>query len=666
MRFQSVLVANRGEIACRIIKTVKTMGLKSIAVYSTADAEAPHVNLADNAVCIGDPPVNESYLDGNKIIQAALETGAESIHPGYGFLSENAKFADEVAKNNLIFIGPPGDAISIMGNKAEAKRMMQSASVPCVPGYLGNDQSLDAFVDAAQQIGFPIMVKAAAGGGGRGMRLVESKSDLEDAISLAAGEAENAFGSGELILEKAILRPRHVEFQVFADQHGSYVHLGERDCSIQRRHQKIIEEAPCPIMTADLRKQMGEAAVAAAKSVDYVGAGTVEFLLDEDRNFYFLEMNTRLQVEHPVTELITGLDMVSLQLSIAQGNPIPFAQEDVSITGHAIEVRLYAEDPASDFLPSTGTIELWKPPRGEGIRIDGGIATGQTVSPFYDPMLAKVIAHGATRDVARSRLIKALEAMILFGPKTNGGFLIDALSTDTFGKAAATTDFMAANYSQGVSSDEPEPDVYAIAAALFMRHEQISLCHKSTLGSLELLGWTSGLPLYKPLTLVWEENAVELRVTISGNTYQTQMIEKNTGSPSDCVTLKIEDVSENFARVRVGETLIPIGYLVGPKSDIWINKFGISYRFEAPNSKGKKDSGLAGNAITAPMPGSVVHVPVEQGQKLAAGDTLLVIEAMKMQHPVKVPRDAVVKTVFVKPGDQVRSGDMLIELEEEG
>ncbi len=363
-RFSSILIANRGEIACRVIRSARTLGLRTIAVYSEADRGAPHVALADEAVLIGAGPVGESYLRPEKIIEAARLSGAEAIHPGYGFLSENAGFAQAVAAAGLVFIGPPVEAIRVMGDKAGAKRAMIAAGVPCVPGYEGLDQSDATFIAEADRIGFPVMVKASAGGGGRGMRLVEEPAELADALTRARAEALSAFGSGDLILEKAVRRPRHVEIQVFADAHGHVIHLGERDCSVQRRHQKVVEEAPSPVVSPELRARMGKAAVEAARAVDYRGAGTVEFLLDECGEFYFLEMNTRLQVEHPVTEMVTGLDLVAMQIAVAQGEPLPLTQDDLRLDGHAIEVRLYAEDPAAGFLPVTGDIALWEPASG--------------------------------------------------------------------------------------------------------------------------------------------------------------------------------------------------------------------------------------------------------------------------------------------------------------
>ncbi|HSS82544.1 MAG TPA: biotin carboxylase N-terminal domain-containing protein, partial [Reyranella sp.] len=419
MTFSKILVANRGEIAWRVMRTARAMGYRTVAAYSDADKDAPHVCFADEAVRIGPPPVGESYLSIDRILEAAHKSGVDAIHPGYGFLSENEAFATACENAGLVFIGPPPAAIAAMGNKAAAKRRMIDAGVPCVPGYQGPDQSDANLAKEARKIGLPAMVKAAAGGGGRGMRLVERDADLLEAIRTARAEAESAFGSGELILEKAVVDARHVEIQVFADAHGNAIHLGERDCSVQRRHQKVIEEAPSPAVNADLRNRMGAAAVAAARTIGYRSAGTVEFLLGADGAFYFLEMNTRLQVEHPVTEAITGQDLVAWQLKVAAGEKLPLTQEQVRFSGHAIEVRLYAEDAYAGFLPQTGRIDVWRPATGPGIRVDHGMKDGLAISPFYDPMIAKVIAHGANREEARTRLVQALRDTVVLGPITN-------------------------------------------------------------------------------------------------------------------------------------------------------------------------------------------------------------------------------------------------------
>ena len=385
---KKILIANRGEIAVRVIRTARSLGYRTVAVYSEADAGALHVDVADEAVCIGAAPVGDSYLRSDKILQAAQLTSADDVHPGYGFLSENAGFAEACAEAGLVFIGPDAEAINLMGSKRLSKVAMIEAGVPCIPGYQDAEQSDDVLLKEAERIGFPLMIKASAGGGGRGMRLAHDASELPEQIRTARSEAESAFGSGELILERAVLQPRHIEIQVFADRHGNAVYLGERDCSIQRRHQKVVEEAPSPFVDPDLRQRMGEAAVNAAKACNYCGAGTVEFLVDEDKNFYFLEMNTRLQVEHPVTELITGQDLVAWQLKVASGEKLPLSQDEITLTGHAVEVRLYAEDPRNNFMPQTGRVEYWHYPEREGFRMDHGIQCGQLVSPHYDPMLA--------------------------------------------------------------------------------------------------------------------------------------------------------------------------------------------------------------------------------------------------------------------------------------
>ncbi|WP_372868117.1 acetyl/propionyl/methylcrotonyl-CoA carboxylase subunit alpha, partial [Pseudomonas sp.] len=425
--FNKILIANRGEIACRVMRTAKDLGYRTVAVYSEADADSRHVQEADQALCIGPAQVNRSYLQIDAIIAAALKTGADAIHPGYGFLSENADFARACEAAGIVFIGPSVEAIHLMGSKRLSKLAMLEAGVPCIPGYEGAEQDDQTLSRAAGHIGFPLMIKASAGGGGRGMRLVHEACELLAQIRTARSEAQNAFGCGELILERAVIQPRHVEIQVFGDAHGNIVYLGERDCSVQRRHQKVVEEAPCPLMTPELRQAMGEAAVKAAASVDYVGAGTVEFLLDRSGEFFFLEMNTRLQVEHPVTELVTGQDLVAWQIRVAAGQPLPLKQEDICLAGHAMEVRLYAEDTSRNFLPQTGQVLRWEPSLRDGIRIDHGLLEGQTISPVYDPMLAKVIAYGATRDEARRKLLRAVEDCVLLGVNGNQRFLANLL-----------------------------------------------------------------------------------------------------------------------------------------------------------------------------------------------------------------------------------------------
>ncbi|TNE38214.1 MAG: acetyl-CoA carboxylase biotin carboxylase subunit [Alphaproteobacteria bacterium] len=444
--FSKILIANRGEIACRVIKTAKRLSIKTVAVYSEADAAARHATMADEAVLIGPPSALESYLSIPNIIAAAKKTDADAIHPGYGFLSENADFARACEEAGITFIGPAADVIHLMGNKAAAKRYMTAAGVPCIPGYEGADQSDETLAGEAQKIGFPLMVKAAAGGGGRGMRLVEQEKKLLKSLATARSEAERSFGSGELILEKAILNPRHIEIQVFGDGRGRAVHLYERDCSIQRRHQKVIEEAPSPAVSPDLRERMGRVAAEATAAINYAGAGTFEFLLDDAGNFYFLEMNTRLQVEHPVTEIITDLDLVEWQIRIAAGEDLPLKQADIPLNNHAIEARLYAEDPYKGFLPKPGILTRWQAPEGPGMRTDHGLLDGVEVTPWYDAMIAKVIGHGKNREEARQNLIKALEQTVDEGLVTNRRFLIHCLEHPEFEKGAATTGFIEAHF----------------------------------------------------------------------------------------------------------------------------------------------------------------------------------------------------------------------------
>ncbi len=452
-----ILIANRGEIAVRVIRTARKLGFRTVAVYSEADANTLHVHEADQAVCIGAADVGESYLAPEKILAAAGKSGADAIHPGYGFLSENADFARACADKNITFIGPGAEAIELMGSKRLSKLAMIEAGVPCIPGYQGVEQDDDTLTARALEIGFPLMVKASAGGGGRGLRLVWEESELVEQIRSARSEASNAFGSGELILERTLIEPRHIEIQVFADTHGNAIYLGERDCSIQRRHQKVVEEAPSPFVDPELRQRMGEAAVNAAKACDYRGAGTVEFLVDSDRNFYFLEMNTRLQVEHPVTEAITGLDLVEWQLNVAAGGTLPLTQDEVTLAGHAVEARLYAEDPRNNFMPQTGHIVHWEFPRRDGVRVDHGIREGQDISSHYDPLIAKVIAFAPNRKTAIRQLASAVQDIHLLGLNNNKLFLQNILRHPVFIDGGATTAFIGQHFSSDVSMDQKSP-----------------------------------------------------------------------------------------------------------------------------------------------------------------------------------------------------------------
>ena len=649
--FTKILIANRGEIACRVIRTARAEGYRTVAVYSEADAGALHVQQADQALCIGPPPVRDSYLSIDAVLRAAAASGADAIHPGYGFLSENAAFARAVQAAGLVFIGPDPHAIEQMGNKAAAKRLMLAAGVPCVPGYQGAEQSDRTLIAQAHEIGAPVMVKAAAGGGGRGMRLVADLADLPTALATARSEAANAFGSDELILERAVVEPRHVEVQVFADRHGNVIHLGERDCSIQRRHQKVFEEAPSPAVDAALRARMGAAAVAAAKAVQYVGAGTVEFLLDREGRFYFLEMNTRLQVEHPVTECITGQDLVAWQLAVARGEALPLTQDQVPLQGHAIEVRLYAEDPQADFLPQSGDVALWRPPAGAGIRVDHGLASGQTISPYYDPMIAKIIAHGATRDEARRRLLGALRATRVLGLPTNLAFLTAAAEHDVFAAGAATTAFIGQHFGPAqLQARAPGSRLVAVAAAL---------CFDASAYRGAQAGWRSNGPARWPMDLAEGEHRHAVHVTVRGpgqlhvelDGGVAHEIELGAGDGADR-PLSIDGEHTRVTAVAAGGSLhLALDGRVASFDDV-------TY---APPRRSEQ---AAESTVSAPMNGRVLAVLVQAGDAVTKGQRLAVLEAMKMEHQLVARRDGVVERVAVRAGDQVATRAVIATLVE--
>jgi len=657
--FNSILVANRGEIAVRVIRTAKSLGYKTIAIYSGADAAAPHVEMADDAVLIGPPPVGQSYLDMDRVLAAAKASGAEAVHPGYGFLSENADFARACGAAGLVFIGPSPESIDLMGNKAAAKRRMIEASVPCVPGYEDADQSDDVLIAAANDIGFPIMVKAAAGGGGRGMRLVQAAAELLDALNPARSEALNAFGSDELILEKAIIRPRHVEVQVFADSHSTVIHLGERDCSVQRRHQKVVEEAPCPVMTSELRTEMGAAAVEAARSIGYRGAGTVEFLLDDQGKFYFLEMNTRLQVEHPVTEMITGLDLVALQIRVAEGLPLGLSQEDVRLDGHAIEVRLYAEDTTQDFLPCAGRVDVWQPAAGDGVRFDSGVVSGQEISPFYDPMIAKAVAWGETREIARHRLIEALKETVLFGLTTNRGFLIDILGKQTFAEGKATTGFIADEFDAAdLAATVPDFDQAAMAAVLQFQTERQSAFDKCVNVSPALMDWSSGGHLVTRFVYAWDDHEIDLTVCPEGgNSYLVQSAEQSR-------TIEVLELSQHTARLDVEGRRQIIQFALPSAGEIDLSIAGKTAHFHNRIAVAASTEDAAGSGrIVAPMHGTLLEVCVAKGDKVSKGMRLAVLEAMKMQHDIIADVEGSVLDVYATASSQVAADDLLIEID---
>lgn len=642
-RFQTVLVANRGEIAERVIRSAKNLGYRTVAVYSDADQNAPYTRLADVTVGLGAASAAESYLDIEKILSAAKKSGAQAIHPGYGFLSENAQFAQACADADIIFIGPSADAIEKMGDKARAKRLLEN-SVPLLPGYQGDGQEIETLVVEARKLGLPLMIKAAAGGGGKGMRLVESLEDVGDALESARREAVAAFACGDLILERAAIRPRHVEIQIIGDEAGTVLSLGERDCSVQRRHQKVIEEAPSPAVDLALREKMSLAAVEAAKAVNYVGAGTVEFLLDADGQFYFLEMNTRLQVEHPVTEMVTGLDLVALQLSVAQGHPLPMSQKDVKLRGHAIEVRLYAEDPDNSFLPCVGRLHSWDFP--DSVRVDGGVESGSEVTAFYDPMLAKIIAHGETRDEARRALISALKSGRVLGLANNRTFLIDALSTPEFAAGKATTAFISDWNREATALTASE--VAAMAGAL--QFERDRLVNERSPG---LTGWSNS---------PWIEN--RLILDIVGESFELTL--RRDGQ------VLVVGCGDELSRVEMGASSQRVDgerfetYLVLESADSGFIKVGKrDLKFSDVTLPNPDVAGEGGDGVLlAPMHGRVVACEFNVGDKVAKGDRVLVMEAMKMEQALVADVDGTIEYIAEKES-QVAAGETVVKIKQE-
>jgi len=653
--FSTILVANRGEIACRVIRTARNMGFRAAAVYSEADADALHVHTADVAACIGPPETRASYLNIPSIVAAAQRMGAEAVHPGYGFLSENADFAQACADAGLTFIGPSPAAIAAMGNKATAKRFMEQAGVPCLPGYHGADQSDAVLAREADRIGYPLMVKAAAGGGGRGMRLVDKREDLAAALMGARAEAKGAFGSDELILEKAVVNGRHVEVQVLADMHGNIIHLGERDCSVQRRHQKVIEEAPSPAVNAELRSRMGASAVAVAKSIGYSNAGTVEFLLGEDGAFYFLEMNTRLQVEHAITELVTGLDFVEQQIRIARGEPLPLRQDEIRFSGHAIEARLYAEAPHKGFLPQPGHLALWKSPDGLGLRVDHGLKPSQDISAYYDPLLAKIIAHGADREEARRRLVLGLERAIALGTATNRAFLIGALDHPDFVAGRATTHFIPKHFAR-ISPPTIVPSAFALAALLCFEASARRFGHDPA------RTWSSSGALAWPLALETGGATAYCAVSVLGSRrYRVE-------AKGHAVDIAVADEANGAVRVKAdGRDLMADYSFAGDVLHLKCGACDFAVREMLYQRRTVAEiTGAAERELRSPMNGKVVAVLVKEGDAVAKGQRLVIVEAMKMQHEMAASVSGTIARLSVGPGDQVATRQLLIEVEPAG
>ena len=679
--FKKILIANRGEIACRVAATAHGMGIRTVAVYSDADANAKHVAACDEAYRLGPPAAKESYLRGDKIIAIALQCGAQAIHPGYGFLSENAGFAEACAQAGLVFIGPPPAAIRAMGLKAESKQLMEQAGVPLTPGYHGGNQDPAFLAQQAGQIGYPILIKASAGGGGKGMRVVDKAADFAAALASCKREAASSFGDDDVLIEKYLTRPRHIEIQVFADSHGNCVYLFERDCSVQRRHQKVLEEAPAPGMTDARRAAMGKAAVEAAQAVGYVGAGTVEFIANQDGTFYFMEMNTRLQVEHPVTEEITGLDLVEWQLRVAYGEPLPLAQDELAINGHAIEARIYAENPAKNFLPSIGTLHhLRMPPEDGPVRIDSGVREGDAISPFYDPMIAKLICWGETREVALRALAAALRECQIAGVHTNVEFLVRTVESDAFASADLDTGLIERNHAQLLPTDLAIAPEALVAAAFVIASSKTvggsgssgtSPAGTSTSGSSPSGtspwdlddGWRANLTARRTLALQWGEVTHQVHIDyrraglVIEHAGVSSLVRGSVDGRKVCLTWNGVSITAQVAQVRevqAGHAHNKLyTFLQGRRFDLELHDPLIE------SETGEEERG----GLTAPMPGKILAVLVAAGSRVEKGAPLVVMEAMKMEHTIAAPSNGRVTAILHAVGDQVAEGAALIAFE---
>ncbi|KAL6041677.1 Methylcrotonoyl-CoA carboxylase subunit alpha, mitochondrial [Balamuthia mandrillaris] len=690
--FDKILVANRGEIACRVMRTCKKLGVKAVAVYSEADAKAQHVAMADEAFLIGPAPARQSYLRGEAILEVARRTGAQAIHPGYGFLSENATFADMCSQHDLVFIGPPASAITAMGSKSESKKIMTAAAVPVVPGYHGLDQDVARLTAEADRIGYPVLIKAIMGGGGKGMRIVHSREEFEEALLSAKRESMASFGDDRVLVEKYLQRPRHVEFQIFGDSFGNVVHLNERDCSVQRRHQKILEEAPAPNITDELRKAMGLAAVNAAKAVGYVGAGTVEFILDEDGSFYFMEMNTRLQVEHPVTEMITNVDLVEWQLKVASGQSLPLQQDQINRNGHAFEARVYAENPNRGFLPGTGKLVHLSPPKADHhhVRVETGVKQGDEVSVYYDPMIAKLVVWDRDRNAALRRLKLALEDYQIVGLNTNIEFLQKLAMHPSFIAGEVETGFIQRHHKELFEPAQPPSTQELALAALYVLHEEKEDASQSAFATSpwsQLTGWRSNEQAERELKFLYNENeetgesgdrpqTCSVHVTYCGN----DQFELRTSSS----LAKQEDTSHASARQQQqgilatsvqydkssGKISAQVGgetvkaRLVRDGSTLHIFHNGIKHTLNIPVVRHSLSAHSKGS-LFAPMPGKIIKVIVKPGQRVQKGQPVVIMEAMKMEHTIRSAEDGVVKSVHCAPEEFVANKHCLVRMEGE-
>lgn len=645
---KTILVANRGEIAIRIMRTAQALGYRTVAVYSDPDSEMPHVRTADFAVPLNAVAATESYLDIDKLIAAAKLSEATAIHPGYGFLSENANFADACAAEGITFIGPSAEVMRAMADKAEAKKTLRNIGVPCIPGYDGDDQTEATLMREAEKIGYPVMLKSTAGGGGKGMRWVEAPDQLGESIRVTRSEALKAFGSDNLLLEKALVMPRHVEVQVFGDNYGNAIYLGDRDCSIQRRHQKIIEEAPAPGLSSKLRESMGQAAVTAAKAIKYSGAGTIEFMLAPSGEFYFLEMNTRLQVEHPVTELVTGIDLVEWQFRVAAGEVLPLSQDQVNFDGHAIEARLYAEDPESNFLPQSGKIVDWQPPSDVGIRVDHGLVKDSVISTFYDPLLAKVVGHGRDRAEAGRRLVRGIENFVVSGIKTNRTFLIECLTVPAFDDGVMSTSFLDNNGLLERSVNLPDARDIAMASVLFHRRDV-------ELWGGNMHGWRS-----RP----WKAEPTSFDV--AGQNYTATISETSCG-------FYIVHCDEHDVEVAVlsegDRTWLRVDRLEKPVDVIWsedalhLSQFGSNFVFRKHTKQTEQQNIVTNRKAIAPMAGVIGDLKVSEGDLVDEGDLLLTLEAMKLELPIQAPMGGVLSAIHIEAGQHVAIHQVLVEID---
>jgi propionyl-CoA carboxylase alpha chain len=660
--FEKILIANRGEIACRVIKSAQKMGIKTVAVYSDADRDALHVQLADEAVHIGAAPSSESYLVAERIIQACLDTGAQAVHPGYGFLSENSSFCEALAKKKIAFIGPKTKAIEAMGDKITSKRLADEANVNTIPGYTDVVKDADQAVEIASDIGYPVMLKASAGGGGKGMRIARNDAECRDGFERAANEARSSFGDDRIFIEKFIEEPRHIEIQVMADGHGNVVYLNERECSLQRRHQKVIEEAPSPFLDPATRKKMGEQAVALAQAVDYESAGTVEFIVDQERNFYFLEMNTRLQVEHPVTELTTGLDLVELMIRVAAGEKLPVTQKDIGINGWSIEARVYAEDPFRNFLPSTGRLTYYRPPaEDDHVRVDTGVFEGGEVSMFYDPMVAKLVTWGEDRAQAIEKMRAALDKFIIRGISTNIGFLSALIANEKYVSGDISTDTIAAEYPEGFhAADLPHEDpatIIAVAGAMVRKYRDRAAQIDGQLRGYRRIVPSTWVVImdgeYHPVSVTPIEGGHD--VVYNGKTYAVRS-SWEFGQPLFDGIINGEEIHVQVRRKGQIYTLSR----GGSQSDVRILNPRAAELYKLMPVKAPPDTS---RHVVAPMPGLLVSVAVAEGDEVKAGDELAVLEAMKMENTLRAERNGVVAKINFEAGESVEVDEVIMELE---